>query len=637
MGGVPLLLVAVAMGITYGWQPDGNGGVDYTIQIPPEQVDQLRQSGTISSAIAPEIRGHVTRVIVKVGKAPLERITPPELVHQRKSPVIVAAHSSADDRAHVPVPEIDLADGRPPHSVRLKPDANDPGRGPGMGLPPSLGGAADAAAQAGNGFRDAMSELSADLAQRTRNDVNNGAAQAQGAAAARTSDAMREQLAAQNRNQDPRFNLAPGAGNAPSSALNELTNRANAGQATAGGQDGRNTRGQVPPFTGQGNDNVARIRTGGPTTAPANPRDKKWFEMNAKTGPRRVSTDPINNKSAWPEMVGPPDPRAGQRPMSTVPGLANDSSDRRGGSQPLGSTPTFARIPAAEGLRSPNSQRQADPNAQTMAITDYERAQYQLQLQQQQQQQRAAQNPAGNLGYPNRETPFGGSIATASDNRGNGLGLPNTQSRLQPASRESLAASAAPNQQPYDPRLSPTDVARLPYGAWSMDSYGNPIDREGRILDQYGRLVSQQRAIELTRGRASSPVSLDRPVEDSYSRSTIRTPQTGLASRVSLEQPFDRTAPRRTSPTIQEDNGRAAISSSDRLQANSRNDSPRDYSNPNSLTKNRQTLAAQPLFNGLLLMSIVANVYLIFWLKNLRHQFRDLVASKRATASEISA
>jgi hypothetical protein len=32
----------------------------------------------------------------------------------------------------------------------------------------------------------------------------------------------------------------------------------------------------------------------------------------------------------------------------------------------------------------------------------------------------------------------------------------------------------------------------------------------------------------------------------------------------------------------------------------------------------------------------VANVYLIFWLKNLRHQFRDLVASKRAAKTEIA-
>jgi hypothetical protein len=50
----------------------------------------------------------------------------------------------------------------------------------------------------------------------------------------------------------------------------------------------------------------------------------------------------------------------------------------------------------------------------------------------------------------------------------------------------------------------------------------------------------------------------------------------------------------------------------------------------------RQTVTAQPLFNGLLLISIVANIYLIFWLKNLRHQFRDLVAAKRLAGSGVS-
>jgi hypothetical protein len=37
----------------------------------------------------------------------------------------------------------------------------------------------------------------------------------------------------------------------------------------------------------------------------------------------------------------------------------------------------------------------------------------------------------------------------------------------------------------------------------------------------------------------------------------------------------------------------------------------------------------QPLFNGILLISLVSNVYLVFWLKRLRLQFHDLVAAKR--------
>ena len=52
------------------------------------------------------------------------------------------------------------------------------------------------------------------------------------------------------------------------------------------------------------------------------------------------------------------------------------------------------------------------------------------------------------------------------------------------------------------------------------------------------------------------------------------------------------------------------------------------------LTPNKpKQVAAQPLFNGLLLISFVANIYLIFWLKNLREQFKDMVAAKRITSS----
>ncbi len=76
MGGVPLLLMAIAMGITYGWHPDGAGGVNYIIQVPPEQLDAVRRSGEISSVIDPEVRGHVSRIIIRVGEGPLPRDTP---------------------------------------------------------------------------------------------------------------------------------------------------------------------------------------------------------------------------------------------------------------------------------------------------------------------------------------------------------------------------------------------------------------------------------------------------------------------------------------------------------------------------------------------------------------------------------
>ena len=49
-----------------------------------------------------------------------------------------------------------------------------------------------------------------------------------------------------------------------------------------------------------------------------------------------------------------------------------------------------------------------------------------------------------------------------------------------------------------------------------------------------------------------------------------------------------------------------------------------------------ESVTTQPLFNGLLLISIVANIYLIFWLKNLRLQYHEMVAAKRMASSNAS-
>jgi hypothetical protein len=69
-------------------------------------------------------------------------------------------------------------------------------------------------------------------------------------------------------------------------------------------------------------------------------------------------------------------------------------------------------------------------------------------------------------------------------------------------------------------------------------------------------------------------------------------------------------------------------SASDLTDGGNRDDSSR--------TGQAHSLAAQPVFNGLLLFSFVANIYLFFWLKNLRHQFREMVAAKRMAHSGTS-
>jgi hypothetical protein len=48
MGGVPVLLALAVVGVDYGYQPDGQGGVDYIVQVAPENWEQARQAGAIN-------------------------------------------------------------------------------------------------------------------------------------------------------------------------------------------------------------------------------------------------------------------------------------------------------------------------------------------------------------------------------------------------------------------------------------------------------------------------------------------------------------------------------------------------------------------------------------------------------------
>lgn len=76
MGIAPTLMVFAILGVTYGWRSDGSDGVEYIIQIPPDQLSEIQRQGTITSTIDPAVRGRVTKVIVQVGTEPLPRENP---------------------------------------------------------------------------------------------------------------------------------------------------------------------------------------------------------------------------------------------------------------------------------------------------------------------------------------------------------------------------------------------------------------------------------------------------------------------------------------------------------------------------------------------------------------------------------
>lgn len=151
MGAAPLLIMLAAVGVDYGWQPDGTtsprgDNVEYIIQIPPDQLDQIKSIGEITSAIDPEIQGRISKVVVRVGTDKLPRDA------GRAATIAAASRSNprsnelGGDDALIPIPEINdsqnaIAQARtdqgdsPGSEALMKPD---PQAG-GFALPGSLG------------------------------------------------------------------------------------------------------------------------------------------------------------------------------------------------------------------------------------------------------------------------------------------------------------------------------------------------------------------------------------------------------------------------------------------------------------------------------------------------------------------
>ncbi len=156
--------------------------------------------------------------------------------------------------------------------------------------------------------------------------------------------------------------------------------------------------------------------------------------------------------------------------------------------------------------------------------------------------------------------------------------------------------------------------------------------RDGsRGVDNRGRGYSsinppnQDRGYNTPRDRDSNSQYDDRVATDTRFASQIAT------NRNASDRPtYDRS-----------DSGQRTISGQDDRSSSFNNRASSDRglqaeSGPTSSHSKPKPVAAQPLFNGLLLISIVANLYLIFWLKNLRVQFKEMVTAKRMSNSTAS-
>ncbi|TWU01231.1 hypothetical protein [Stieleria varia] len=198
------------------------------------------------------------------------------------------------------------------------------------------------------------------------------------------------------------------------------------------------------------------------------------------------------------------------------------------------------------------------------------------------------QNPAlQNPGAPNN--PQSNPYQTASDP--SRLGFPNT------------TAAAPPAQRDVDPSLSEADKQRLPANAWTFDDWGLPVDKGGRVLDRRGNPVSKEEQFRLRYGSVAGNMGNQpngaAPGQVSPGQGTL------VSNRASTEQE-DRTA--------------------------SFSDGDRTNGNIGGTTKPRG-FVAQSFFNGAMLVSIVANVYMIYWFKNVYVRYRELIAAQRVMNS----
>ncbi|WP_372721618.1 hypothetical protein [Novipirellula sp.] len=689
MGGVPVLLLFAAIGVTYGWQPDGGGGVEYIIQVPADQLDRLQESGEVTSVIDPQVQGHVSRVVIRVGNQRLPRETPSAISQLRhevpvpKVPVPSGGTNSAivetqtrrdrnanafdaNDEQPIPIPQMTAgspvqpipglqggqnklagipAGGALQAEAMMKPDASSPGAGseflfPSSAIPQSL---QEAAGNTAANVRDGLNDAAQDLSNRTRGELdaamNRAAQKAEETAAGmadRASNALRNGFD---------FTAATGSNN----------NTANAPGTPAA------NRSEIPSFTGADPATANnRSLASGPSTDPTNTRemvrgrDKDWQDLNQMNlrsqtnmagGP---STDPIGSPSS--------DNRTGNSPPNQLPTTNTSTSG-------LGTTATFGRVPDAL-----NTTRRTadDPAAQQRAAQERaaqeraaqeraaqeklaqeraaqeQQAAYQRQLYDREQYERAQAARAQSNPPPSTTTqtppayPYGQSTPLSapgqSSNFANtGASDPSSRTYGQSFSNDGTAASAIGNSY-ADPRLSSSDAAKLPPNGWSFDAYGRPIDRDGNLLDSYGHIIP-------------NPYNNTTRLADQSAGNTAPPPR-GPAGYDTNANTAGGNAPPRNSGAPGGSAAGQTYTSQDRNNAEnvrSPSDLERRYSDADAreaaLASERdaysrgaaptKTVAAQPLFNGLLLISIVGNVYLAFWLKNLRHQFHDLVAAKR--------
>ncbi|MCM2371403.1 mu-protocadherin [Aporhodopirellula aestuarii] len=694
MSGAVMLLMAATIGITYGWTPDGGDGVKYIIQIPPDKVEQVVRSGEISSRIPAEVRSHVSEIVVRIGHGSVPRITPSNLSSTAPAPSRDPNILAAADRTPVPIPAMgDPSELRPirgyesPSTAMMKPAPqsdgwNLPG---GFGMTPAANSnSAGPSTNFGQVARETANNM-VDQAQNAIDASRQQVGQNFNATTERISEAANSQLQSTANNlrdsasqlfsgnarttssesDDPRARLSQN-----SSSANQPANRPSTDPYARNTEPRAGYPGTGYPNTTGGNDaaTTPRSRAGMPSTTTASTSSSNnspyastaqstggqtgtaadtWYDLRNGSR-RRPSTDPVDANNEPVSGGGIAGSNFGRLPA----GLQNDTSTRTGGSTNNTSSTQYAGTNYGDSSsRSGTSSTGVDydPNlspaqAARLPINGYSFD--------------AENYPVDRQGYRldsyGRRIDRQGRLLTAVDN----MAGPNTPASYGNNQRDTTSTStyaSNSNQPPQNNNSGPSNGATNPYGNNGTYPYNSSQLVQPPLAPPNGNLAGNTTGNPATQypGQQypTSPYPASQyPMGGTYPTNSGQSgvtapgyPQYPDPRMVSLTGQNGNTN-NSAGPTLPPIGGGSARGGDDRQSPSDRGSSLDRLANsgsalaggPSDPMRTTEQVAAQPIFNALLLLSIVANVYLLFWLKNLRLQFRDMVATKRAAAAGSS-
>ncbi len=598
MGAAPVLILLAAVGVDYGWHPDGTtspqgDNIEYIVQIAPDQLQQLKSIGEITSTIDPAVQGRVSRIVVKIGTGPLPqdagRTSKPALSVQNGSGRPGNAFADAADNIDIPRPQITGAvapvqlasDPRGLASTSrneslLKPDPQ------GFTMPDSVSSAGQSALdQVRTGVNNAGGQLEAQ-AKSALESVPGATKQAASDILNRAVDSVRTGI---------NNNLAPNATGQPSTFTGAPNNSSFqfSPEASAAGRDN-----QWSDVSGR-----SGATTGVPSTDPVDPnslRNAAWPTNTAAaptTADPRLANDPrivsdpraVNDPRTMndPRTFGVPGTSTAYGTASTATnantGISNPATSPKSPSDPgwsgYGTSPTFGSAPAGVSLPANNSANYNQGNV--------------------------AANPSS--GFGNNSYPNTSGYANATPSTGN---QPATDSGFYTNSNQPPFAHTASNWN--TPSTQPnTNVSNTT--AWpnsSSSTTSNP-------WPSTSPLANNTSAMEQTLAQQSEELKLMRAKMSSMEQQREKA-QTNL---VNLADDQVRSA---------SDWANSAQARADRQAATNPVTPPVTYQ-----PAKPRSVDAPKFFNFVLLLSLVGNAYLIFETNNLRRKFKNMISSIRTS------